>query len=117
MFLVLKQDQRTEACRGDVRRENERRLRSCRWKLTCTEGKEKALGGAPLKQGGDTARHSLVALVDELLAKVAVDLLCRGALVIQQRAVQEVRELRHTERSDSESCMSQVYIHVLDLTA
>lgn len=64
------------------------------WKLTGAKGKEEALGGAPLKEGGDAACHSLIAFVDELLAKIAVNLLRCGALVIQQRTVQEVRELR-----------------------
>lgn len=81
----------------------EPRSRRCGRKLTSAEGEEEGLGGAPPKEGGDAARHSLVALVDELLAKVAVDLLRRGALVIQQRTVQEVWELRDTRKERGES--------------
>ena len=68
--------------------------------LTCSEGEEEALGGAPLQQGGDTLCHSLVALVDELLAEVAVDLQCRDSVVRWQGAVDKVRELREAREEE-----------------
>lgn len=60
---------------------------------TCAKGEEEGLVGVPLQQGGDTASHPLIALVDELLAEVAVDLLGRQPVVGRQRAVDEVRQL------------------------
>lgn len=62
--------------------------------LTCTKSKKVRLVRISLQQGRDTASHSLVAFVDELLAEVAVNLLGRHAVVSRQRAVDEVRQLR-----------------------
>lgn len=64
---------------------------------TCTKGEEEGLVGVPLQEGGDTASHPLVALVDELLAEVAVDLLGRQPVVGRQRAVDEVGQLEARE--------------------
>lgn len=70
----------------------------CRGRLTCTKGKEEGLVGVPLQQRRHASGHPLVALVDELLAEVAVDLLGRQPVVGRQRAVDEVRKLEARER-------------------
>lgn len=62
--------------------------------LTCSKSKKVGLVGIPLQQRRHSPRHSLVALVDELLAKVAVDLLRRHAIVSREGAVDEVRQLK-----------------------
>lgn len=64
---------------------------------TCTKGEEEGLVGVPLQQRRHAASHPLVALVDELLAEVAVDLLGCQPVVGRQRAVDEVRQLEARE--------------------
>lgn len=66
--------------------------------LTCAKSKKERLVGISLQQGGHAASHSFVALVDELLPEVAVDLLGRQTVVGRQGAVDEVRQLRGRER-------------------
>lgn len=51
-----------------------------------------------MQQGRYTTSHSLIAFIDELLAKVAVNLLGRQAVVSRQGAVDEVRKLREEEK-------------------
>lgn len=73
-------------------------------KLTCSEGEEEAFVGLFLEQRSDASPHPLVALVDQLLSEVAVDLLRRHLLAGQQRHVLEVRDLdTDTENSQASS--------------
>lgn len=75
-----------------------RNLQSCRSSIyvtpTCSEGEEEALVGMFLQQSLDPLAHPLIPLVDELLSKVAVNLLGGHLLAGWQRHVVEVRDLR-----------------------
>lgn len=66
--------------------------------FTCTKSKEVSLVGIPEQQGRHATGHSLIAFIDELLAKVAVNLQGRRSVVSRQGAVDEVRKLRDEER-------------------
>jgi len=58
------------------------------------------LGGASLKEGRDTAGHSLVAFVNELLPQVTVNLLRCQALVSWQGTVDEMWKLREEKERE-----------------
>lgn len=61
---------------------------------TCTESEEKALVRMFLQQSFDPLAHPLIALVDELLTKVAVNLLSCDLFTRRQSDVVEVGHLK-----------------------
>lgn len=72
-------------------------LNNQRWPrkvLTCSKGKKEALVWVLLQQSLDPLSHPLVAFVDELLSKVAVNLLSCDLLAGGQCDIVEVWNLK-----------------------
>lgn len=67
--------------------------RQCVIRPTGSEGEKEALVGVLLQKGLNSLPHPLVALVDQLLSEVAVDLLRRDLLIRWQSDIIKVGDL------------------------